>query len=142
MTYDSDLLKAPLYRGLKIIITQNRDKENGVVNGHPATVLYRQSASIFLLHPKGYICCVYPVTLVDQDGNRRTVYPFTPAYSTTIIKIQGQNMKKIILWLDFEKVPKGGAYVALSRIRKHDHLLFMHKTSVQQYLPVQLDPTD
>ena len=106
VTYDSDLLKAPLYTGLKVIITQNRDKENRVVNGQPATVLYRQSPSIFLLHPKGYICCVYPVTLVDQDDNRRTVYPFSPAYSSTITKIQGQNMKEIILWLDFEKVPK------------------------------------
>ena len=142
VAYDSDLAKAPLYRGLKVVITQNRDKQNGVVNGQPATVLHREGASIFLLHPKGYICCVYPVTLIDQAGNRKTVYPFTPAYSSTITKIQGQNMKKVILWLDCEKVPKGGAYVALSRIRKHEDLLFMHKTSVQQYLPVELDPTE
>ena len=69
-------------------------------------------------------------------------YPFTPAYSSTITKIQGQNMMKIILWLDCEKEPKGAAYVALSRIPKHKDLFFMHKTSVHQYLPVQLDPSD
>jgi len=141
ITYDSDLGKASLYRGLKVVITQNRDKQNGVVNGQPATVMYREGASVFLLHPKEYICYVYPVTLTDHEGNRRIVYPFTPAYSSTISKIQGQNMKKIILWLDCEKVPKGAAYVALSRIARHEDLFFMHKTSVHQYLPVQLDPS-
>ena len=134
VSYDNDLPKAPLYRGLKVVITQNRDKENGVVNGQPATVLYRESAcaSIFLLHPKGYICCVYPVTVVEQNDNRRTVYPFTPAYSSTITKIHGQNMKKIILWVDCEKVPKGGAYVALSRIRKQPHLEFDSSSVVHE----------
>ena len=52
LAYDSDLAKAPLYRGLKVVITQNRDKQNGVVNGQPATVLHREGASIFLVHPK------------------------------------------------------------------------------------------
>ena len=126
-----------------MVITQNREKrQNGVVNGQPATAVYREGASVLLLYPKGYISCVYPVTLIDHEGNRRIVYPFTPAYSSTITKIQGQNMTKIILWLDCEKEPKGAAYVALSLIPKHKDLLFMHKTSVHQYLPVQLDPSD
>ena len=34
------------------------------------------------------------------------------------------------------------AYVVLFRMGKHDCLHFMHKTSVQQHLPVELDPTD
>ena len=72
--YNSELGKAPLYKGLKVVITQNREKQNGVVNGQSATVVHRDSASVFLHHPRGYICCVYPVTLVDQEGNRRIVY--------------------------------------------------------------------
>ncbi|KAJ7376293.1 hypothetical protein OS493_035654 [Desmophyllum pertusum] len=60
--YDNELGRVALYRGMKVLITQNRDKEHGVVNGQPATVLYHENASIFLEHPKGYICCIYPVT--------------------------------------------------------------------------------
>lgn len=115
--YDNELGRVALYRGMKVLITQNRDKEHGVVNGQPATVLYHENASIFLEHPKGYICCIYPVTQRDSEGKKYTVYPIAPAYVSTITKIQGQNMKKIILWLDCPTVPKGGAYVALSRIR-------------------------
>jgi len=73
VTYDIELGKAPLYGGLKVDITQNRNKLNRVVNGQPATVVYRESASVILLLPRGYICCVYPGIIVDQYGNRRTV---------------------------------------------------------------------
>ena len=129
----------PLYTGMRVLITQNRDKEHGVVNGQPATMMFYVNASVFLKHPKGYICCIYPVTQRDENGKNYTVYPMTPAYASTITKVQGQNMKKIIVWLDCPTVPNGGAYVALSRIRKHDNLLFMKETHPSQYNPVQLD---
>lgn len=35
------------------------------------------------------------------------------AYSTTICKIQGQTLGKVIIWLDCPFVPVGAAYVAL-----------------------------
>lgn len=60
--YDNELGRGALYHGMKVLIMQNRDKQHGVVNGQPATVLYHKNASIFLEHPKGYICCIYPVT--------------------------------------------------------------------------------
>ena len=134
--YDSDLGTDCAYRGMKVLITQNRDKENEVVNGQPGTLMYRENASLFLKHPNGYICCIHPVIQTDEHGERTVVYPITPAYASTITKIQGQNMKKIILWLDCQTVPSGSAYVALSRIRKHAGLLFMHATQPSQYQPV------
>ena len=134
--YESELGTDWAYRGMKVLITQNRDKENGVVNGQPAMLMYRENRSLFLKHPNSYIRCIHPVTQTDEHGERTVVYPITPAYASTITKIQGQNMKKIILWLDCQTVPSGSAYVALSRIRKHADLLFMHATQPSQYQPV------
>ena len=134
--YDSELGTNSAYQGMKVLITQNRNKENGVVNGQPATLMYRENTSLFLKHINGYICCIHPVTQRDEEGERTVVYPITPAYASTITKMQGQNMKKIMLWLDCQTVPNGSTYVALSRITKHADLLFMHATQQSQYEPV------
>jgi len=53
-------------------------------------------------------------------------------------KVQGQTLKKIMLWLDCPKVPEGAAYVALSRKRKLDDLFFMVQAVPQQFSPVQM----
>ena len=53
--YDCDMPPMPVYRGMKVLATQNRDKKNGVVNGKRATVVYLQDATIFLRLPNGLI---------------------------------------------------------------------------------------
>ena len=93
---------------MKVIITQNRDKELHIVNGQTATVHTMQNATVFLKLPNDHIVAVYPVT-ATVDDHRRTSHPFVPAYASTICKIQGQNLGKIILWLDSPLVPKGFA---------------------------------
>lgn len=41
-----------------------------------------------------------PVThAVDGEGDM-TTYPFMLAYARTICKLQGQNLKHLLLWLD------------------------------------------
>ena len=46
--YDSELRTDWAHQGMKVLITQNTDKENGVVNGQPSTLMYRENASLFL----------------------------------------------------------------------------------------------
>lgn len=60
---------------------------------------------------------IHSVTAVLEDGSNRVFYPLVPAYATTICKIQGQTLRKVIIWLDCPYVPRGTAYVALSRLR-------------------------
>ena len=115
-----------------MIITQNRDKEFHVVNGQPATVVTMQNQTVFLKLPSKNIVAVYPVTNT-VDRNRTICHPFVPAYASTICKVQGQNLGKIILWLDSPLVPNGSAYVALSRIRQLKDLYFICNTSPEQY---------
>lgn len=133
--YDCELPPMPVYRGMQVIATQNRDKANGLVNGKRATVLHVQSPTIFLRLPNAKIVQTYPVT-VSKDDQLFTSHPFVPAYAVTITKAQGQTLAGAIVWLDHHLVPAGGAYVALSRIRKMVDLRFMVTTERAQYKPV------
>ena len=134
--FDNEDSLQPVYRDMKVVITQNRDKELHVVNGQPATVVTMQNKTVFLKLPSENIVAVYPVTRT-VDGHTATCYPFVPAYASTICKVQGQNLGKIILWLDCPFVPNGTAYVALSRIRELKDLYFISKTDPEQYKPIE-----
>ena len=72
-----------------------------------------QNATVFLKLPNEQIVAVYPVTNT-LEGKKQTSHPFAPAYASTICKVQGQNLHKVILWLDTALVPRGSAYVELS----------------------------
>ena len=60
--FDNSDNPQPLYKDMKVIITQNRDKELGVVNGRHATVITVQGASVFLKLSTGRVAAIYPVT--------------------------------------------------------------------------------
>ena len=107
--YDGTDKFQPIYKGMRVIITQNRDKDLHIVNGKTATVHTMQNATLFLKLSNEHIVAVYPVTAATVDDHRRTSNPFVPAYASTICKIQGQNLGKVILWLDTPLVPKGSA---------------------------------
>lgn len=113
---NEDGLQPPIYRDMRVIITQNRDKQYHVINDQQATVVTMQNQTVVLKLPDKNIVAVHPVT-ATLDGPRTTCHPVVLAYASTICKVQGQNLGKIILWLDCPSVPKGPAYVALSRIR-------------------------
>ena len=134
--FDNEHSLQPIHRDMKVMITQNRDKEFHVVNGQAATVVTMQNKTVFLKLPGENIVAVYPVTRT-VDGNTTTSYAFVPAYASTICKIQGQNLGKIILWLHCPFVPNGTAYVALSRIRRLKDLYFISKTDPEQYKPIE-----
>ena len=136
---DCDLPPIPIYRNMSVIITQNRDKPNGVVNGQRASVYMSHRNTVFLRLPDGFIANMYPVTSNKADGTRRTAFPFVPAYALTICKSQGQTLPNIVIWMDSMFVPPGAAYVALSRVRKLHNLRFLSNTYHYQYTPVNLD---
>ena len=83
---------------MKVIITQNRGKKNGDTNGQSASVVTTENVSIVLRLANGNIVAIHPVTNIVDD-KRFLCYPITPAYASTICKIQGQTLNKIILWL-------------------------------------------
>lgn len=133
---DCDLEPFPIYAGMRVVITQNRDKANGVVNGQRALVELAQNKSVFLKLTTGRIVPLYPVT-TKKDGTLITVYPFVPAYAMTMCKAQGQTLSKVVLWFDIETIPPGTAYVALSRVRNRNDVYFLNKLKPNYFTPVR-----
>ena len=126
------------YRGMRIVITENRDKASRIVNGQDATILSSHGNTLLIQFPDNQRAFIYPVTHhVDGQGDV-TTFPCTPAYARTICKSQGQNLKHLVLWLDCPTVPPGLAYVALSRIRRKCDLSILQPMVVAQLLPVPL----
>lgn len=132
---DCDLPPMAIYFGMRVVITQNRDKLNGVVNGQLATVHTVENATIFLKLTNGKIVALYPVTTKNQEVSNR-VYPFCLAYATTIYKAQGQTLAKVVLWFDIDNIPPGTAYVALSRVRRLNDIFFLNKLEPKFFVPV------
>lgn len=136
IAYDNDNGPKPVFVNTRVMITQNRDEEIGIVNGRQAKVVAMHNTSVFLQLDNNRTVAIYPIT--DKvDGISRTVYPVVPAYASTICKLQGQTLGKMMLWLDCPVVPCGTAYVALSRIRTLENLHFFTKTNADQYKPVE-----
>ncbi len=132
---DCDLDPMPIYAGMRVVITQNRDKANGVVNGQVALVDMVQNTSVFLKLTTGKIAPTYPVT-IKRDGRCKTVYPFVPAYAMTMCKAQGQTLSKVVLWFDIDTIPAGTAYVALSRVKNRNDIYFLNKLQPKYFTPV------
>ena len=128
-----DLLSVPLYNGLPIMLLENRDKSNGFVNGQLCTVHSVQGGTVLAHHPHGHIINIYPIT---SSTSTSIYYPFGPAYSSTVAKVQGQTLNNVILWVDTQTTPPGTCYVALSRVRTIDNLLFLTELYEHQFIPV------
>lgn len=133
---DSDLPPIPIYKGMRIMLTQNRDKDRAFVNGQTATVKFVTRKTVFASLPNGQLINIYLVTYVNANGQRKTAYPFVPAYASTICKAQGQTLNKVLLWFDIDRIPAGTAYVAVSRVKTLQNLLFLTPMKVCHFTPV------
>jgi ATP-dependent exoDNAse (exonuclease V) alpha subunit len=132
---DSETDAMPIYKGMRVMITQNRDKPNNVVNGQIASVEMCHNATIILKLPGNKLVPTYPVTFLSPTG-RKTCYPFRVGYATTMCKAQGQTLTKAILWFDIDNIPPGTAYIALSRVRNLADLLFVTPLKTLYFKPV------
>ena len=132
--FDNSDNPQPLYKDMKVIVMQNTDKDLGIVNGRHATVITIQGASVFLKLCTGQMAAIYHVT-TEVENTMIVKYPIVPAYASTICKIQGQNLKKIVLWLDWDNIPQGSACVAISRIKYLKDFFFLTPSNPRQYSP-------
>ena len=138
VTCDSALGTIPIYKGMRVMITQNRNKQLSVVNGRVGHVLQMQGKTVFLKLANNNVVQVYPVSFPNEDGCLKTVLPFMPVYALTIPKARGQTLDECIVWLVGFVVAAGGAYVALSRCRKLENVHFMTRVVSSQVTPVSL----
>ena len=109
--------QVPIYKGMKLYITQNVIKEKDYVNGMLCTVekvtqCGRHNA-LRVLTKTGKRITITPWT--DREHQNVNYYPIRPGYASTIHKVQGDEFKFIIIWLDMPGMPAAG-YTALSRV--------------------------
>ena len=108
---DDHAKEIPLYHGMHVTITENRNKTLGVVNGFCGSIVSLARNMIFVLtRNEDQVIPVHPVHSEDE----RMYNPLRVAYSNTIAKVRGQTLNNIIIWLDSHFIPPGCAYVALS----------------------------
>ena len=124
-------------KDMKVLFTENHDKDARIVNGQEATIISAQNNTIIFHLPEGQRVFVYPITQIVDD-RPVTKYPFTPAYAQTKTKSQGQNIRHLIVWLDSKLVPAGTAYVGLSRVCQRGKILFLQPPYSHQFTPVRV----
>ena len=130
--YDGDELKPidkltasnmPIYKGMKIYLTQNVRKQADFVNGMRCTIeeYCQRSQSIRVLTETKKRIMIFRWT--DPDRKFPAHYPIRPGYCSTIMKFQGATLKHATIYIDCPGI-KGAAYTALSRLAtREDYLL-------------------
>ena len=126
----------PLYRGLRVVLTKNLDKEHHFVNGMTAVVedFDVASTSIVVRTETGYVLSVYRYTDDQLPSGRVVYFPLRVGYAGTIYKYQGAELPHVTLWLDRPGCPAAG-YVALSRVKYDKDYLIGGVVTVDDFVP-------
>lgn len=135
-----------IFKGMRVILTQNRDKRNGIVNGQPGIIMTMSARTVLIKLPNAKVVSVYPVSAMiteqQDDGTEKshikTCYPFVPGYAITIFKSQGQTLENVVLWFDTDRLGEGAAYVALSRVKSFQNIKFLTPLQMSHFQPVRL----
>ncbi len=123
----------PIFKGMKLLLTRNINKSLGFVNGQFVNVVNAQRSTLIVKTSNNTILTVHPVTSLDKNAHKIVKFPCLPGYCTTIAKIQGQTLKKVIVWFDKTHLPAGTAYAALSRVQRLDDMFFVNPLHVDHF---------
>ena len=52
------------------------------------------------------------------------------------LKPQGQTLNKAVLWFNIDNISPGMAYVALSRVKRQEDILFLNRLNPPFFTPV------
>lgn len=114
-----------VYRGLRVVLTKNLDKQKHFVNGMSCRVISfdPDSKAIIVATQTKQKLAIYPYTDKNVPVKAIRYYPLRLGYAGTVHKFQGAELPHVTVWLDREGV-RAAAYVAISRVRRdEDYLL-------------------
>ena len=124
------VLQQHLHTGVRVAVTRNRDKKFGFVNGMEGTIQKQVGSALIVKTILGTEIIVHKET--DEDGRR--FYPIRVCYAVNLSKIQGETLEHLTLWLDCKSIA-AAAYVAITRVRSLDSLLFLGWYTVKHFCP-------
>lgn len=113
--------EVPMHRGQRMSLTRNLQKFRGHCNGLQGTIL-RQDGNLVTLSTEHGLVVVHPFR--DADVGSAPFFPMEVGYATTLAKVQGAELPAVAICCDVLGVPAAG-YVALSRVRREDDVVFL-----------------
>ncbi|CAE7357076.1 pif1, partial [Symbiodinium sp. CCMP2592] len=127
-----------LYRGLRVVLTRNRDKENHYVNGMVATVegYFPTTGCLRVRTQTGRRLAIYRYTDTDVPCGRAVYFPIRTGYAGTIYKFQGAELEHVTLWLN-RRWCRAAAYVALSRVARDENYLIGGIVNADHLIPAK-----
>ena len=132
----AEALEMPVYKGMRLHITRNINKEADFINGMEATIEAYDAGSrcIHVVTKTGRHLAIYPITDYVEDCGYVTAYPLRPGYASTVHKLQGAELEHITIWLD-RKGAKAAGYVAMSRVQHDADYLLGGKLTRKHFTP-------
>ena len=127
---------AKVYKGMRIFLTVNEDKEHDFVNGMAATVenYNEESKCLEVLTRTNQRLAVHMVCRELEDGRRVSCFPVRMGYACTIPKVQGMTLPHATIWLD-SIYCRAAAYVAMSRVRTAQDYLIAGAVTPMHFVP-------
>ena len=107
-----------LQLGLPCMLTYNVSKSSGLVNGARCTIRGMHERTLEIELHDG------PRVLRRSYGAGKPYFNLVRCYACTLAKLQGSTLDHITIMTDVVGVPAAG-YVAISRVRSLQHLLFL-----------------
>lgn len=87
-----------LYKGMRVHLTRNINKEAAFINGMKSTVVGYDPASrcVHVVTKTGRNLAVYPVTDYVHASGYVTAYPLRPGYASTIYKLRPSSLTRLL----------------------------------------------
>ena len=114
-----------IFKGQRLFLTKNMNKETGFVNGMACTVdaYDARSGCLEVITKTGARLAVSAIHEHVENKGRVKYYPIRLGYASTVHRVQGQTLAHVTVWLDVACC-KAAAYVAMSRVKRDcDYLI-------------------
>jgi len=130
--------EVPIYKGMKLFLTQNVRKEDDFVNGMECVVERftenGNGGALTVRTKTGHRLVVTKWTNTKVDKFAVRHFPIRPGYASTIHKVQGDEFSHITVYLDRKYMPAAG-YTALSRVERQENYLLGGKLTREHFVP-------
>ena len=107
----------PIYKGGKLYLTKNVNKEIDYVNGMQCTVQHWYPAKQCLRVKTKTGKNIMVTMWTDKDHGNTAYFPIRLGYACNVHKVQGDEFDHVTIWLGVPNMPAAG-YAALSRVKK------------------------
>jgi ATP-dependent exoDNAse (exonuclease V) alpha subunit len=126
--------KVPIYKGMKLYLTKNKNKEADEVNGMLCEVenYHAEEDMLRVMTKTGHRLAITRWT--DREKGNAVYFPIRLGYASTIDKVQGDEFPHITIYLDGWPRPAAG-YTALSRVATSDDYLIGGYVERDNFIP-------